>query len=596
MKIKHCLIVGSSALLLLCNSCTNKDYDLSDIDKTVSFKAKELTVPINLEYLTLDQVMDLKENSEVKKMKDANGNDIYAVLKEGTFKSSKINVKQITATPQISHSSKDLSTTATPIAVPGGLKVEFDITGVPPTTFKANATGVDESIRGIDNIGISSRLITRISLQANGSSVNWSNVKIKGLKIEFPRGLKCSASKGTFIESSSSQPDYSLLDLSGEVLTVDASGKVEEILINAEMYDIKDNESIKFDSKAHTLDIVDQVNIQTGTIELITSGTIPSSIKITLAPAMDRMVVTTFTGLVEYKVQDLKIDPIDLSSLPDFLNQAGTKLGLENPQIYVGINNPLGNVKSSAAGGGIYMETDFKMTPERDGKVAKAHSLNNGAFQIVGGTTAEQTFVMSPSDPKTYYEGFTNPKFVQYTGLKEILKETDGVPTKITVEAVDPKLPEQNVYNFALGSDYGVVEGRYTFYAPLQLSNDTRILYTDTIDGWNDKDVDAITINNIRLNMSVSTDVPFPLNLEVVPITFNAKTIPGVTSSTVSIPAKAKDYATEFTINGTVTHLDGLLIKAKVQNPDDQTVLGPQMKLYIKNSKVTLTGNYTKEL
>jgi len=37
-------------------------------------------------------------------------------------------------------------------------------------------------------------------------------------------------------------------------------------------------------------------------------------------------------------------------------------------------------------------------------------------------------------------------------------------------------------------------------------------------------------------------------------------------------------------------------LKAKVQNPDDKTVLGPEMKLFIKNSKATLTGNYTKEL
>jgi hypothetical protein len=84
--------------------------------------------------------------------------------------------------------------------------------------------------------------------------------------------------------------------------------------------------------------------------------------------------------------------------------------------------------------------------------------------------------------------------------------------------------------------------------------------------------------------------------LQIVPITLGGKTIPGASSNIVTIPPLAKDYPTELIINGTVQHLDGLFLKAKVQDPDDQAVLGPQMKLYIKNSKATLTGNYTKEL
>ncbi len=594
--MKHCLIVGGSALLLLCNSCTNKDYDLSDIDTTASFKVKELTVPINLEYLTLDQVMDLKEGSEIVKEKNAAGNEFYAVKKEGAFISNEVNVKQFTAPVEIKDISKDLNIASTPVPVPGEITVNYDIKNIPSIGYSAKANNIDESILRIDTIGISSRLITRIQLTNTDGSIDWSKVKIKNLKIKFPKGIISKVNKGVFVKDPSAPTD-SLLDLSGTPLSVNSSGQVEEILVDVSEYVYNDN--VKFDEEAHTLDIKDQVIVLSGTVELTTtySASIPQKIKFQVTPAMDPMVVTAFTGLVEYKIPNLEIDPIDLSSLPDFLNQEGTKLGLENPQIYLGINNPLGDVSNIKHDNFVYMQTGFSMTPERDGKTGATQSLDNGTFTVQGGHTSEQCFVMAPTDPyPNYYPGFNNLTHVPYTGLKQVLKETDGIPTKITVDAVEPKLPKQEVSKFELGKDYGVVKGRYTFYAPLQLSSDTQISYTDTIDGWNDKDVDALTFNRIKMNMLISTEVPFPVTLQIVPITLGGKTIPGASSNIVTIPPLAKDYPTELIINGTVQHLDGLFLKAKVQNPDDQAVLGPQMKLYIKNSKATLTGNYTKEL
>ncbi len=608
MKMKHCLIVGISALLLLCNSCTDKDYDLSNIDTTASFKVKELTVPINLEYLTLDQVMDLKEGSEIVKEKDAAGNEFYAVKKEGTFNSSEVNVKQFTAKPSIGTTTATLSQTG---LLPGGMTAEYDIVGVAPTSFSANATDIDDAILRIDTLGVASTLVTTLTLTATGS-IDWANsVEITGLKIEFPAGLKCTTSQGTFIETSPSMKDYSLLDLSGVALKPNSSGKIVITLNITDYYTVTKSDNKKnldFDDKARTLTIADQVKIQAGTIKMTNAGGVfPSSITFNIAPTMDDLVVSTFTGCVNYKVKDFNIDPIDLSNLPDFLNQEGTRLGLENPQIYLGINNPLGDIKNTASSTTyLYMQTGFSMIPERDGKKGAKQSLDpdpsipgqtEGKITIGGGSTAEQCFVVSPTDPKpNYYPGYTNPKHVKFTGLKQVLKETDGIPTKIEVSADNPQLPTQDVYKLKLGNDYGKVNGRYTFYAPLQLSEDTKISYTDTIDGWNDEDVDAMTLTRIEMNMLISTEVPFPITLEIVPITVGGKPIPGANSNIVTIDKLAKDFPTKLVINATVQHLDGLLLKAKVQDPDKQAVLGPEMKLYIKNSKATLTGNYTKEL
>lgn len=587
MKTKHFLIGGLATLsLIMVSSCTDSSYDLNNVDTTARFKANDLIVPINLDTLTFDQVLDLDENSEIVKMKDPNGRDIYAVKKEGTFNSSEIIVEKFTG-------SYSPNSTTTTLSKTGGvgMTAEYDIIGVAPTPFEVNATGIDDAIISIDTLGVSSTLKTDLSVTGVSSYI------IKGLILQLPAGIECTPSKGNFYKTGDTYKGttltgYSVLDLdeTGEVIS-----KGEILTLNITNYTVKGNSKVQFDTNARTLEIDDQIKIQDGTVE-VTTASAPSSVSFTITPKMDDgLVIETFTGQVNYKVKDFNIDPIDLTNLPDFLNQEGTKLGLENPQIYLGLNNPVGLFHNEAYNDYVYLQTDFEMTPERDGVVAAPCALP-APFVIPGGTTAEQQFVMAPKNPApNFYPGYGTPTFVSYPKLKDVLTETDGIPTKITVKA-SPELPAQDVSQFTLGTDLGKVNGRYTFYAPLQLSNNTTIHYTDTLDGWNDEDVDKLNITALKLNMTVTTEVSFPIELTIVPTTFNSKPIPGVTANTVTLPAGAMDYPFEVVFHGEIAHLDGLLLKAKVVNGDDQTILGPTMKILMKNSKATLTGYYEKEL
>ena len=86
MKHFKFMLTGMSALSLLAlSSCMDDAYDLSDIDTTARLQVKELTIPLNLDHITLDQIINLDESSEIVKETDANGNLIYAIKKEGTF-------------------------------------------------------------------------------------------------------------------------------------------------------------------------------------------------------------------------------------------------------------------------------------------------------------------------------------------------------------------------------------------------------------------------------------------------------------------------------------------------------------------------------
>ena len=77
MKIQHYWLTGLSSLVLIAaTSCVDNAYDLSDIDTTARLQVKELVVPMNIDKATLDQVLDLDDDSEVKKIEQADGSVI----------------------------------------------------------------------------------------------------------------------------------------------------------------------------------------------------------------------------------------------------------------------------------------------------------------------------------------------------------------------------------------------------------------------------------------------------------------------------------------------------------------------------------------
>ena len=580
MKIKNRLLAGLALLSpLVLQSCFDNDYDLSDIDTTVRLQTKDLIVPLNIDVLTLDQVMDIDDDSEIVKDTDPDGNVIYAIKKEGTFDSDPINVKSFTVQkPTITPTTTTLPLDDGLSGLPVGVTGSYTIKDVAPATFTSEAKNVDEAIYSIEHIGVNTKFTTTLRFN-NLKPEILSNMEFKNVKLLFPAGLVGSY-KGKNIAADGS------LDLSKETFKPDTKGEVR-IEVDVTAIDVE-NEDITLDYDKHILTFAGQIDITEGVayINTVPANTLPESVQFDLQPEMDAIVVNSFTGNLEYKVKDFAIDPIDLNSLPDFLNQSGTNIMLENPQIYLSVNNPMDKY-------GVYFQTGFELTAKRDGK-SNTYKLDNEVFQTPKTTDTEHEFVLAPTDPKHYYEGYENPTFVPFSGLRKVLADLDGIPAKIEVNAPDPKMPNQKVKDFVLGEQLSPIEGSYAFYAPLQLTKDSRIAYADTINGWNDEDVDAITLTKVVVKFDATTDLPYDLELSIVPITFNDKEM-NVKASTVRLEANAEDFPVELEIEGTIEHLDGIKIKANVISQGDD-VMRPDMQLYVKNSKIILTGYYEKEL
>lgn len=606
MNIRHLSVIGLLVLsAFVLSSCFDNDYDLSDIDTMSRFKTKNLTVPLNLDVITLDMVMDLNESSEVKKfINEETGEPFYAIQIDGDFHSDPIKVHDFTAAqptiaPTISELDQDLS------MLPSGIAARYPITSS-PTSFESKAENVDKSIKSIESIGVDTKFTIEIQIDQLGSYL--SNVYFKGVEIQFPKGLTATPSIGTF--------DANTGKLTLPDMQPDSRGKC---MVTLNITAIKTEEdNVTYNSTTHTLLYKDQMEITAGEVEIrgnITAN-FPSKIKFTSSPTLDAIKILTFTGEMEYEVEDFHIDPIDLTNVPAIIDQPGTKLMLEKPQLFLSLNNPMAKYN-------VYFESGFGLTAERMVRVGNQNVKKQKTYEIDANSegknifdtkttdgspqqTSSNQFALAPSTPD-HHADFPNPKFVPFTDLKRILLLDDdvdkenaaetgvGIPTTIRVDVKKPKMPTQRVTNFVLGEELDAVAGKYAFYAPLQLSENSQIAYTDTINGWNDEDVDNITIDSLIITFNATTEVPFETTLTIHPIDTTGKPIAGVKTTTTHLDAKAQNQPIEVKIVGPITHLDGLLIKAHIVNTESD-LLGPDMKIHVDNSKTVITGHYDKEL
>lgn len=610
-------------------SCVNNDYDLSDIDSTVEVNVKDLTVPINLNGVTLDAMLDLDEGSQIQKV-----NDEYAVVESGTFHSEQINIPSFTITNLGIEPIEDEIGIIMPTGQSGGSRMNtraednllfyYNISNKKTDIqLHQDAKGVSDFIVSITEIGVSDgkgqMAEMKVTLGFSGLENFVKELVIENLKLQFLPGLT-----GTFSIGDSSRGEYDkktgVLDI-GNIKTtghkIELSIKVGSIDSNAG-YELKDG-GFSLNKECYVSDgriAVYEENLigdywNNGTLDfskLLTNC--PRKIGYTCHTEISDISVTDFTGCVKYDISGVNISPVELNDIPDVLNQTGTKIRLDNPQIYLQLNNPVYDNY------GLTADANLKITSYVGG-APFSFSPDNGGINI---KKADNKFCLSPKEPETFYQGdvedgnggtvhvdFTKgTEVVRFTKLSDVLcgegvaLEDSKLPEKIEIDVVDPKMAEQRVENFKLGENIGSVDGEWVFYAPLLLTEDSQIKYTDTFDGWNDEDIDAIVITKLVINAEVTTDVPLDLELTAYPIDKDGKKILDAEGKTISGTANVS-HASEKTplmieIVGEIKHLDGIVLDAYVKGTDENLPLKPVQTIKFDNMKVKVSGIYEKEL
>ena len=547
-------------------SCIDKDYDLSDIDTNARFSVNDLVIPINLDEIELDGILDLKDNSKIKK--DGDG---YAFFEEGDFTSNSIVVKSFTTSGSKYQTSKSVRLISdNPSASPKRASVNrltlahADIKN--STAINISTADVDSSIISID--GIDTEMDINITLQFGGLTSYIKKVDIKDLEVQLLKGLyNMKTNIGRY------DPETGMLDI-GDIQTTTEHNlelNLHITKVDAKKIGITKEKGVYYLNDSVSV-ISGQIVVYQDQIKGSTLPVLPTYVDYTLSADISPCIVKSFSGRIKYNIAGINIDPINLTDIPDILSQEGTNIILENPQIYISVNNPLYQYYK------LYAQTGLMI------KGNETCQTTNGAIVL---DQAENLFVLSPYNPQKMYNGYNNAHHVMLPNLGEVLSG-NKIPTQVDIKLLSPVIPEQNVTSFLLGETIPPVKGKWMLYAPLNLTSSSIIKYTKTWDDWQDKDLDGLTVEKAQINATITTDVPWAFE-----VSFTLLGREGKLSGNASLEANSKDVNLEIPLTGTaISKIYGLTIDVMVRGGG---LVSPSQKVTVKKMNAKVSGYYDKE-
>ncbi len=554
------------AVLSIATGCVDDKYDLTDIDTTSRFTVDNLTIPVNLETISLDDVVNLDDNENISKI-NIDGKEVYAIKKAGNINSNEISINGIHVTaPSIPSTNVNLSLPTIP-SVGNIPPFDLPIPVTPEKDYSIEMNNLDKALISLDDVKTTNPINVELQLSIPQALMNnGGNIaRFQNLDIRLPWGLitdDMNYDRNTGV--------YHINDLA-----VDANGKAT-VFFQAHGLDLMGNGTIS----NNRLEISGKVGIQSGSIHFeLNDVNVPSQFDLTASYKVSSFDIASFSGDIDYHLDNIDIAPISLSDLPDFLDSPETEIRIANPAITVDINNPVGTYGLQGSGV-ICLTSNFS-----GGNTTEARSDN---FTI--GRDGAKISFGTPTD------GF--PEFVEFNNLGNILanNNTGGLPKDITVRLENLKF-SGNVVDFPIGSNLGSADGDYDFTAPLGFGNPSKVVYETTEDGWGGDDLDDVNINLLKIRAVCSTNLPVGIELNVTPVDKYGNLIPVKEPKNLKVRPYCQDEEVYIEIagaNGPIRNFDGVRFRAIISQDDDNNTeaIGPDLQIQLSNIRATVDGYF----
>lgn len=238
---------------------------------------------------------------------------------------------------------------------------------------------------------------------------------------------------------------------------------------------------------------------------------------------------------------DMNVEPteVELSNLPDFLQDDDVKLDITNPIFSFKANNPLNTD----------IELDGIMTGYKDGKVTKSVKIGsgNGGNQIILKPSGQDKQTISLTRIKTTLDGAAN---VVVPNLNDII---ETIPDRISVK-LNPAVKSDNYYTVGLGQDY-ILDSEYDIDVPLSFGSGLQIVYKDSIDDLN-SDLEDIDFKKAVIAITADNIIPLQLEIKdnnVIPKDLNGKKINDIKVTVAGTIKESKEGKTVATSQLTIT-------------------------------------------
>lgn len=598
---KFQMAVGVMTLLL--TSCIDDKYDLADIDTTSRFKVDNLTIPINLDPVYLNDIITVKEDGKLQKY-TIDGTTFYAVEQSGEFNSDPIKANKFTASPE------DMDPTEAVFALRtvslsgtrGSSSLVYDIKKRVQQNLDYEATDIDGTIRGMTTINFNPTVKLGMTLEMQTQIDNGIDIEVSNVSIQLPTGLKFEYSVVNGNRTSSNYDAVTGLISFSPFSLIDGKADIEMFFTGIGLADYPD--AFKFDENVNkgSFELSSEITIENGaSIQLsgdeVSLARVPQEIDFTINYDVTPIEAASILGSLLYSGEGLKITPIELDNLPSFLNNPQTNLILDNPQIYLMVDNPIGEY-------GLGFQSDLDIVAYRETSVT---NFPSPTIYVAPGE-AEQNFLLAPKSgnvgliPEEYRD---NLHRLDYNNLGNILsgngEGNNGMPEKIDIQVVNPIVDAEDAdHPFPLGQEFEAMDGTYLFLAPLALKEGSTIV--KTIDGWWSEDLADLTIEELNIEAIASSSLPSGVVINLYAIDKEGNCISE--TGTLTLDAMAKDEEISVTLVGLmkdgyrqeITNLDGLHLYVITQGNDDGVSLAPSQTITLENLKAKVSGYYTKKL
>ncbi|WP_281960502.1 hypothetical protein [Bacteroides clarus] len=536
------------ALLLtslgITTSCIDNSYDLNkDIDMTISAGGEHLAIPVGYtEKITLDKIIEIEEGDDLQVLE----NGEYHLLKSDNIDETNTSVNLVTVND--SENPINLIEVISNANYPSKIDVS--------ASDKESEGKIETEAHEIDNAVIEigaltantpTKLTLNFKIETTGN-ISYSDVTIENMTIIFP----------DFIQFKEGQNGLNgqTLTISGEVIP-HGSNFTKDLYITKYVFGNKYGEGNKVqEENGDRIIRIENQKITVKTNVIVHEAQGSGSLNISPTAILAAMTVNNVLGTIK---PEMNVEPtnVELTNLPDFLQDDEVKLDITNPIFSFKANNPLQT----------NIEMDGVMTGYKNGQVTKVVKIGsgNGGNPIILKPSGDNQQTISLTRVATAIEGATN---VVVPNLNDII---ETIPDYITVD-LEPTVKSDDYYNVELGQKY-ILNSSYDIDVPLNFGSNLKIVYDETIDNF-DLDLEDVDIKKAILSINAVNTIPLAMEIKnenVSALDANGNVIKDIDVTVEGTITESKDGKAEVsstlninlneTAEGAISKLDGLKLK-----------------------------------
>ena len=493
-NLKHHLL--PSALLvagfLTLTGCTNNDYDLSNVDATMGFGSESLVIPnSSTKDIQLKDVLDLKEGGCV--VTDAAGNYLFQ-LAGGDVEAAYPNISPIILdVTNVFDGDISLSNAASTGAkarrAPGS-----SLHLASPKVMMFEYHGNDRAVKSLNEAEIDETNNNNISIKLDFSNISTAVSNIESATLTLPAYLSISQVNG----NSNGVPT-----LNGSKVTITdiSTARPLELSLTTQKLDFtnqNDHGSLSINNGA--IDLTGYFSIA---LQCNVTGAMPDNptIKAKIGVADRTITMRSATGIFDPTINLSSLGEVDVTGLPDFLDDDDVVADLDNPQILLTVSN---NMDVAATVSATVIST-------KEGRELARVTLPE--MSVAKNGLSKICICRQKTSELTQQYGEANVYAV--SNLSTLINR---IPDHIKIVDVNAHAKAE-VATIVFGKEYQV-KPSYKVNAPLAFGENANIVYEDSFTGWND-DIDELDLAEetyIEVTANVENKVPAYLTVKAYPV------------------------------------------------------------------------------